>query len=96
MKYLQTVFVLLLINAILYANAAGKTFTMAQVKSQKLTVISGNVYDLSKWSKTHPGGPEKIQSIMGVDGTAVFKKKHGLDYVKLVKSSMLGTVAKAK
>jgi hypothetical protein len=92
MLSIQTVLYFLLFNTIL-ATAAGKTFTMADIKSQKLTVFSGNVYDLSKYAKDHPGGADKIQKVMGVDGTDALKKNHGLEFANKVKGSMVGTLA---
>jgi cytochrome b involved in lipid metabolism len=41
------------------------------------TVISGNVYDLTKWIKSHPGGSNAILSLCGTDGTAAYKAMHG-------------------
>jgi len=40
------------------------------------TVISGNVYDLTKWISQHPGGSGAIKSLCGTDGTAGFLGQH--------------------
>lgn len=38
--------------------------------------INGNVYDLTSWISQHPGGPERILSICGTDGSAAFNGQH--------------------
>ena len=40
------------------------------------SVISGNVYDLTSWIKSHPGGSSVIKSLCGIDGTSSFKSQH--------------------
>ncbi|NDE27239.1 MAG: cytochrome b5 domain-containing protein, partial [Actinobacteria bacterium] len=40
------------------------------------TVIDNNVYNLTNWISSHPGGAGAIQSLCGVDGTASFKAQH--------------------
>ncbi len=57
-------------------------YTMAEVRKHAnaascWTVISGNVYDLSKWVNRHPGGRARILSLCGKDGTAAFRAEHG-------------------
>ena len=59
--------------------AAG--YTMERVKangtsSSCWTVISGNVYDLTKWIGSHPGGSGAITSLCGADGTSGFMAMH--------------------
>ena len=59
--------------------AAG--YTMAKVKandssSSCWSVISGNVYDLTKWIGAHPGGSAAITSLCGTDGTSGFLAMH--------------------
>ena len=59
--------------------AAGNT--MERVKANNTasscwTVISGNVYDLTKWIGSHPGGSGAIRSLCGTDGTAEFNSQH--------------------
>lgn len=56
-------------------------YTMAKVKENNSSescwsVISGNVYDLTKWINQHPGGSSAIQSLCGVDGTSSFLAQH--------------------
>lgn len=62
------------------ASASG--YTMAQVRKHAnaascWTVISGNVYDLTKWVNRHPGGRARILGLCGKDGTAAFRAEHG-------------------
>ena len=57
------------------------SYTMAKVKennsaSSCWSVISGNVYDLTKWINQHPGGASAIQSLCGIDGTSSFLAQH--------------------
>jgi cytochrome b involved in lipid metabolism len=40
------------------------------------SVIDGNVYDLTKWISSHPGGKGNILSLCGKNGTAEFASKH--------------------
>ena len=40
------------------------------------SVVSGNVYDLTKWITKHPGGASAIRGLCGVDGTSAFERKH--------------------
>jgi cytochrome b involved in lipid metabolism len=40
------------------------------------TVIDRNVYDLTQWIYTHPGGSGAIRSLCGVDGTRAFLDQH--------------------
>ena len=40
------------------------------------SVISENVYDLTKWINSHPGGSSVIKSLCGIDGTSSFRSQH--------------------
>lgn len=56
-------------------------YTMAKVKENNSanscwSVINGNVYNLTQWINSHPGGPTVIRGLCGVDGTASFNGKH--------------------
>ena len=60
--------------------AAG--YTMAKVKENNSatscwSLINGNVYDLTKWINSHPGGASAIKGICGRDGSANFNGRHG-------------------
>lgn len=61
--------------------AAGAGYTMEKVKTNASaascwTVIKGNVYDLTKWIGSHPGGESAILSLCGQDGSAAFASQH--------------------
>ena len=56
-------------------------FTMERVRangtsSSCWTVINGNVYDLTRWIGSHPGGSGAITSLCGTDGTSGFNAMH--------------------
>jgi hypothetical protein len=40
------------------------------------SIIDGNIYDLTNWVDSHPGGKERITAICGKDGTSSFLGKH--------------------
>ena len=59
-----------------------KTYTMADVQSHNAesscwSAVNGKVYDLTNWINQHPGGPEKITQICGIDGSQGFNGQHG-------------------
>jgi cytochrome b involved in lipid metabolism len=59
-----------------------KQFTMAEVvaantPSNCLTVINGNVYNLTDWIDKHPGGDQNILRICGIDGSSAYSNQHG-------------------
>ena len=61
--------------------AAAAGYTLEKVKANASavscwTVIKGNVYDLTKWIGSHPGGESAIISLCGVDGSASFASMH--------------------
>ena len=63
------------------AAPASTGYTMERVKANNTasscwTVISGNVYDLTRWIGSHPGGSGAIRSLCGTDGTAEFNSQH--------------------
>ncbi len=56
-------------------------YTMAKVKennsaSSCWSVINGNVYNLTRWIKSHPGGESAISGLCGTDGTSSFNARH--------------------
>ena len=76
-------------------------YTMAKVKennsaSSCWSVISGNVYDLTKWINSHPGGASVIRGICGVDGTASFNGEHRGERkpTSILANYLLGPLAK--
>lgn len=55
--------------------------TLAQVAQNKSadscwSAIDGNVYDLTRWINSHPGGAASIRSLCGVDGSVAFAAQH--------------------
>ncbi len=61
--------------------ASAPRFTMEQVRQHASsascwTAIDGKVYDVTSWINRHPGGPERILSLCGTDGTAAFHGQH--------------------
>lgn len=63
-------------------SASPASYTMAQVKEHSKatdcwSVVDGNVYDLTAWVDKHPGGPARIISMCGKDGTSAFRGEHG-------------------
>ena len=57
-------------------------YTLAKVKENNSanscwSLINGNVYDLTKWINSHPGGATAIKGICGRDGSANFNGRHG-------------------
>lgn len=93
---------LMLASAVAPAAAAGKSYTLAQVKAHKSasncwSAVNGKVYNLTKWIAKHPGGSGVIKSMCGKDATAAFKSQHGLSGKPASKLAAykLGTLVKA-
>lgn len=40
-------------------------------------IIDDNVYDLTEWIDSHPGGASRIVGLCGTDGTSQFQGQHG-------------------
>ncbi len=40
------------------------------------SAIDGNVYNLTRWISSHPGGSSPIRFLCGIDGTNAFKAQH--------------------
>jgi hypothetical protein len=60
---------------------AKTTYTMADVRANATpakcwSAIDGNVYDLTRWISSHPGGASPIRFLCGIDGTNAFKAQH--------------------
>jgi cytochrome b involved in lipid metabolism len=56
-------------------------YTMEKVRANNSevscwSIIDGNVYDLTKWISSHPGGKGNILSLCGKNGTSEFASKH--------------------
>jgi cytochrome b involved in lipid metabolism len=61
--------------------ASDASYTLAQVAAHATptdcwSVVSGGVYNLTKWGKQHPGGAAPITAMCGVDGTAMYLGQH--------------------
>jgi cytochrome b involved in lipid metabolism len=58
-------------------------------------MIGGNVYDITKYVKIHPGGVKNIMKVCGVNGTDVFTRKHAGDEKPnfMLKSMQIGVAA---
>ena len=57
------------------------SYTLASIASHNSAsscwaAINGKVYNLTSWINQHPGGPERILSICGTDGSAAFNGQH--------------------
>jgi len=68
-------------SATVAPSVAPASYTMAQVSANKSaakcwSVINGDVYDLTKWISSHPGGAGAILSLCGTDGTQDFIAMH--------------------
>ena len=56
-------------------------YTMANVRANNSesscwSVIGGNVYNLTQWINSHPGGASRIRALCGTDGTSSFSAQH--------------------
>jgi cytochrome b involved in lipid metabolism len=63
-------------------SGAMKTYTLADVAKHKTendcwTAVNGNVYDLTPFVHSHPGGVANITKVCGIDGTSQFTAQHG-------------------
>lgn len=62
------------------ADGAG-TYTMAQVQQHNSaescwTAINDQVYDVTEWIGSHPGGAARIKGLCGTEGTQAFMGQH--------------------
>lgn len=60
---------------------AAALYTMAKVRendsaSSCWSVINENVYNLTQWINSHPGGASVIRGLCGTDGTSSFNGRH--------------------
>ncbi len=63
-------------------SATPSGYTLTQVgahgsRSSCWSAINGNVYDLTSWVDSHPGGALTILTICGKDGSPFFNAQHG-------------------
>jgi cytochrome b involved in lipid metabolism len=82
------------------APVVAKTYTLADiakhaVKTDCWTAVRGNVYDLTSFIPSHPGG-DRILVVCGKDGTAAFEGQHGGQSApeSEIARHMIGTLAK--
>jgi cytochrome b involved in lipid metabolism len=57
-------------------------YTMADVQANNsesscYTAINGNIYDLTSFIASHPGGARNIMKLCGIDGTSIYMSQHG-------------------
>jgi cytochrome b involved in lipid metabolism len=76
-------------------------YTMEQVKTHNSgsscwSAIEGNVYDLTQWINSHPGGAAAIRGLCGIDGTQEFNRQHygQRDPLQRLKLYLLGPLSK--
>ena len=76
-------------------------YTMEQVKTHNSSsscwsAIEGNVYDLTQWINSHPGGAGAIRGLCGIDGTQEFNRQHygQRDPLQRLKQYLLGPLSK--
>lgn len=81
--------------------SAPSGYTMANVKANNSeascwSVISGNVYNLTQWINSHPGGPSRIRALCGTDGTSSFNAQHAgrSTPISTLANYLLGPLAK--
>lgn len=79
-----------------------KTYTSAQVASHNSGsscwgVVNKNVYDLTSYVSSHPGGASAIQALCGKDATSAFTGQHGgqSSPTNVLASFKLGTLSGA-
>jgi hypothetical protein len=61
--------------------ASSNALTLSRVKENNTasscwSIINGNVYNLTTWISSHPGGKSAITSLCGIDGTSAFNLQH--------------------
>ncbi|KAH9524057.1 Acyl-CoA 6-desaturase [Bulinus truncatus] len=63
-------------------------------RDEKWLVIDGEVYNITNWSRKHPGGPKVITHYAGQDATDAFKAFHNdLNFIKkYMKAIHIGTL----
>jgi len=73
-----------------YSREAVKTHSS---QSDCWVVLHGNVYDVTKYLDEHPGGPEIIADVAGMDATSEFEDTgHSEDARETLKKFLIGKV----
>jgi len=105
MKKLKLLGLAFLVLAVSFLGFSGRlaqaatTYTLADVAAHHTSTdcwvaISGNVYNLTAFIPTHPGGAAAIIGLCGTDGTAALSAApHGLSVVPTIASYMIGALA---
>lgn len=75
------------------------TYTATDVASHNSSrscwsIIDDKVYDFTSWVEKHPGGPEAILKICGIDGTEILHKQHGTSKDTMLTPYYIGDLAK--
>mmetsp|Transcript_11387 Transcript_11387/g.18858 ORF Transcript_11387/g.18858 Transcript_11387/m.18858 type:complete len:408 (-) Transcript_11387:124-1347(-) len=58
-------------------------------------VYSNQVYDMSDYAKSHPGGSTYIYDLCGADGTSEYGKYHKESLLKSIKGNLVGSLAES-
>eukprot|EP01059_Diplonema_ambulator_P011793 TRINITY_DN2182_c5_g6_i2.p2 TRINITY_DN2182_c5_g6~~TRINITY_DN2182_c5_g6_i2.p2 ORF type:complete len:521 (+),score=204.01 TRINITY_DN2182_c5_g6_i2:79-1641(+) len=80
---------------------SAKVFTMEEVAKHNTAgdlwmVIDGDVFDLSKFGKFHPGGQSVLRPYAGKDATEAFFGLHRLEVLKKYQHLIIGKIEGAK
>ena len=77
--------------------ASGRPVSLQELKSHNSTddcwvAFYGNVYDMSRFAKRHPGGSHLIENLAGSDGTDRFRSFHEKHQLNLVEEDRVGSL----
>ena len=75
--------------------AQAASYTAADVATHNTAgdcwvIVNGNVYNLTSFIASHPGGPSPISSLCGLDGSASFNGQHSASTLNSVSNLLLG------
>lgn len=78
---------------------SSKAYTAAEVAIHKSSsscwsIVNDKVYDFTSWIEKHPGGPEAIIKICGIDGTDILHKQHGMSKDSMISKYYVGDLTK--
>ncbi|KAI9933195.1 hypothetical protein ASPWEDRAFT_114552 [Aspergillus wentii DTO 134E9] len=80
---------------------ANKVYTLNEIKSHNTkqdlwVVIHGKVYDITKYTRDHPGGADVLVDVAGTDATAAYEDVgHSEDADAILQTFCVGTVSDA-
>lgn len=88
-----------IINPIPTTQVTGQAYTLTEVATHNTSrscwsIIHDKVYDFTSWIEKHPGGPEAILKICGIDGTAVLQRAHGSTKDNSIEQYYVGDLTK--